>query len=481
MDNFNKNNSQQDDFEALLKRITEETNSGKKNEFSKETAESLSTPSFDDEPEKLSKPTEKFQLNISNEEFMSIPDTLPETYEHDDFEGEYSQKSYSDEAPTRAIDLEDVKKEIIRENRKERKALTKSSIIYVLCVVAVSVLLSTGIIVGASDIFALNKSDNEYVLNLSDNTGVSYVAKQLKKLGVIESSGIFNFYTAIRYDVDAFKTGEYILNSNMSYDEIIIKLAKGVGNYETVTVTIPEGYNINQIAKLLEENGVCSASAFRNACKETYGFEFEENISDSTFYRLEGYIFPNTHEFYVGENPESVVKRFLRDFQQNVMISKYTERMQEMGMTLHETLTLASIIQKEASTLEDMYKVSSVFHNRLKDDHIFPKLQSDVTYYYAHDEVLDYMDIKDEKIANGYNTYECDGLPVGAITNPGIDAIRAALYPDETNYYYFVGVTIETDTSSYEKFYFASTMSAHENNIYRASKEGNAHGTTTQK
>ncbi len=480
MDNFNKSNSQQDDFEALLKKITEETNSGKKQNLIEQELKDSKENVFAEEPEKLSKPTEKFQINIANEELMSIPDIQSDNDDYDDYQNDYSHQTYSGEEPTKAIDLKDVKKQIQRENQKEKKAMTNSAIVYVLGVIAVSILLSVGIIVSASDIFALNKADNEYVLNVSEKTRVSDVSKQLKKLGVIESSGVFNFYTAIRYDVDNFKTGEYILNSNMSYDEIIIKLAKGTGNYETVTVTIPEGYNINQVADLLQENGVCNAKAFREACKKTYGFEFEEDIPENTFYRLEGYIFPNTHEFYVGENPESVVKRFLRDFQQNVMISKYTERMEEMGMTLHETLALASVIQKEASTLEDMYKVSSVFHNRLKDDHIFPKLQSDVTYYYAYDEILDYMDIKDEKLANGYNTYECDGLPVGAITNPGIDAIRAALYPDETNYYYFVGVTINSDKGAYEKFYFASTMSAHEYNIYIASKEGNAHGTTTQ-
>lgn len=480
MDNFNKNNSQQDDFEELLKKIAKQTNSNEKSAKESNEFEDENEDIVFEQPEKLSKPNTKFQVNISNEELMSFTDIQSQDEEDVDFQSDLSYTTYSNEAPTKPIDIENVKKEIIRENIKERKTMTNKAIVYVMSVIAVSIVLSIGIIVTASDIFALGKADNEYVLSITKNTRVSEISKQLKKIGVIESAGAFNFYTAIRYDVDEFKTGDYVLNSNMSYDELIIKLAKGTGNYETVTVTIPEGYNINQVAKLLEENGVCSASAFREACKKSYGFEFEDDIPENTFYRLEGYIFPNTHEFYVGEKPESVVKRFLRDFQQNVMISKYTERMEEMGMTLHETLTLASVIQKEASTLEDMYKVSSVFHNRLKDDHIFPKLQSDVTYYYAYDEVLDYMDIKDEKIANGYNTYECDGLPVGAITNPGIDAIRAALYPDETNYYYFVGVTIESEKSSYEKFYFASTMSSHEYNIYLASKEGNAHGTTTQ-
>ncbi len=480
MDDMNKNTPQQDDFEALLKKITEETNNIKITQEESFQLVQESDSSFD-EPEKVSKPAEKFQVNISNEELMSIPDTVNDLEDSYIYEEDYTSRSFSDDAPTKAINLDDVKKEIQRENKKEKKAKTSSAIIYILCVVLVSVLASLFIITSARDIFGLAKPNNEYTLNVSNDTKVSDVSKQLKKIGVISLSGMFDFYTSLRYDVENFKSGEYVLNSNMSYDEIIIKLAKGTGTYETVKVTIPEGYNVNQVAKLLEENGVCSAKAFREACKKTYGFEFEEGISDKTYYHLEGYIFPNTHEFYVGEKPESVVKRFLRDFQQNVMISKYTERMEEMGMTLNETLALASVIQKEASTLEDMYKVSSVFHNRLKDNHIFPKLQSDVTYYYAQDEVLAYMDIKDEVLANGYNTYDCDGLPVGAITNPGIDAIRAALYPDETNYYYFVGVTVGEGENEREKFYFASTMSAHEYNIYLASKEGNAHGTTTQK
>lgn len=476
MDELNKNNSQQDDFDALLEKITKKTNSNKKSvdEPQKSSVE------FEDfkaeEPEKISKPSSKFEVNISNEELMSISDFENDNYEVES-NNEYSDDVYGDDSPTRRIDIEDVKKEI----QKEKKQKNKQSILYALGVILVSVLLSVVIINSAIDIFGLSKPNTEYVFSLTQEGNVSEVAKLLQKQGIINSSGLFKFYTSLRYDVDTFKDGEYFLNSNMSYDQIIIALAKGDSNVETVTVTIPEGYNINQVARLLEENGVCDARAFRAACKEEYGFSFEDEIADEgTFYRLEGFIFPNTHEFYVGEAPKSVVKRFLRDFQKNVMTPKLTERMQEMGMTLNETIALASIIQKEASEIEDMYKVSSVFHNRLKDDHIFPKLQSDVTYYYAYDEILPYMDIKNQSILDAYNTYECIGVPVGAITNPGLDAIKAALYPDETSYYYFVGVTIESNNGSYEKFYFASTMSAHENNIYRASKEGSAHGTTTK-
>lgn len=475
MDDLNKNNSQ-NEFDELLKKITAETNSKRVTA----DVQKPSTTEFEDfkpeEPEKISKSNTKFEVNISNEELLSIPDIDVDEFEGSDSD-DFSDNYYGDNSPTRRIDIADVKKEI----QKEKSAKTSRSIVYALCVILVSVLLSVVIINSARDIFGLAKPDTEYLVNVEQETKVSQIAKLLKKTGVINSAGMFKFYANLRYDVDSFKDGEYFLNSKMSYDEIIIALAKGNNEVQTVTVTIPEGYNINQVAELLEENGVCNANAFREACKETYGFAFEEGIpNDSTFYRLEGYIFPNTHEFYVGEAPKSVVKRFLRDFQTNVMTPKLTERMEEMGMTLHETLALASIIQKEASELDDMYVVSSIFHNRLKDDHIFPKLQSDVTYYYAQDEILPYMDIKNQAMLDAYNTYECNGLPAGAITNPGIDAIKAALYPDETSYYYFVGVTIESNGSSYEKFYFASTMSAHENNIYRASKEGKAHGTSTQ-
>lgn len=471
MDNSNgQNNTPKVDFEELLKRIEAEQKS-----HDQEPSVNIeeAAPLNEEGDIVVPKRRQDFVINIKDEDF---PERSDEEFVRVD---SYKKPKIvnvdidaaSDEFATRNIDLE---KELDRQNAE--KPVTTSSLIYVACVLLVSIFLSVFIINTARDVFGVAKPDQAYEVKIGSQTTVSKIAKHLAKAGIIEHSGTFKLYTGIRYDDETVQQGNYILNSKMSYDELILTLITSSDEAETVTVSIPEGLNIVEVAELLQENKVCKAADFIAAAKETYGFEFEEEIpeNDLVFCRLEGYIFPNTHEFYVGEDPKSVVKRFLRDFQQRVMTSQLTERMKEMGMTLHETMVLASMIQEEASYLEDMYKVSSVFHNRLKDTYSFTKLQSDVTYFYAYETIADAMGTPNQAVLDAYNTYEREGLPVGCITNPGLDAIKAALYPDETSYYYFV-----TDVNG--DFYYASTLRGHQNNIAKAEKVGDSvHGTTTQ-
>ncbi len=471
MDNSNgQNNTPKVDFEELLKRIEAEQ---KVHDQEASDVIEESTPVEEADEIVVPKRRQDFVINIKDEDFAEQSDEefvrvdrytkpKPVNVEID---------ATSDEFATRNIDLE---KELGRQNAE--RPVTTSSLIYVACVLLVSIFLSVFIINTARDVFGVAKPDQDYEVNIGSQTTVSKIAKSLAKAGIIEHAGTFKLYTGIRYDDETVQQGNYILNSKMSYDELILTLITSSDEVETVTVSIPEGLNIVEVAELLQENKVCKAADFIAAAKESYGFEFEDEIpeNDLVFCRLEGYIFPNTHEFYVGEDPKSVVKRFLRDFQQRVMTSQLTERMKEMGMSLHETMVLASMIQEEASYLEDMYKVSSVFHNRLNDTYSFTKLQSDVTYFYAYETIADAMETKNQAVLDAYNTYERDGLPVGCITNPGLDAIKAALYPDETSYYYFV-----TDVNG--DFYYASTLRGHQNNIAKAEKVGDSvHGTTTQ-
>ncbi len=471
MDNSNENRPEIN-FEELLKKIESEQKTVQPDAVEEKAVEEKPVPE-NDEPI-VPKRKESFTINIKDDDF--VDNSEDDVVRVDTFTKARSNAPIEDESDdgfaTRNIDLE---KEL-REERETEKVKTIRSLVYVAGVLLVSALLSMFIINTARDVFGLAKPDQEYAINIGSNTTLSKIAKSLDKAGIIEQSSTFKLYSGIRYDGYDVEAGEYILNSRMSYDELILTLISSNDDVETVTVSIPEGLNIVEVAMLLQENKVCKAKDFIAAAKESYGFEFEELIpeNDLVFCRLEGFIFPNTHEFYVGEDPKSVVKRFLRDFQQKVMTSQLTERMKEMGMTLHETMVLASMIQEEASYLEDMYKVSSVFHNRLRDTHDFTKLQSDVTYFYAYETIAENMEIKNQAVMDAYNTYECEGLPVGCITNPGLEAIKAALYPDETSYYYFV-----TDVNG--EFYYASTLRGHQNNIAKAEKVGNTvHGTTTK-
>ena len=227
----------------------------------------------------------------------------------------------------------------------------------------------------------------------------------------------------------------------------------------TVRVTFPEGFTAAETAKRLEENGVCSADEFLTAINDPAyleGFDFViDNPGDRSFL-LEGYLFPDTYDFYIGENTGSVIKKFLRNTE-----SKLTPEMKsrciELGYSVDEILRIASVIQEEAGNPAEMKKVSSVLHNRLNSSS-FPKLQCDCTIFYLRDNVASYVtEERLEELKELYSTYKCDGLPAGPITNSGIDAVMAALYPENTDYYFFV-----TDPDN--NYYYAETWSEHKEN-----------------
>lgn len=223
-----------------------------------------------------------------------------------------------------------------------------------------------------------------------------------------------------------------------------------------VTVMFPEGTSVSQMAQKLEENGVCSASDFMAEADNPLnleGFSFEIPNPDERSFLLEGYLFPDTYEFYRNESASSAIKRFLKNAE-----SKFTAEIRAecdaLGFTLDEILTLASIIQEEAGNPDEMYKVSSVLHNRLQSKK-FPRLQCDVATFYLRDYVKPYVDeSRFEELSELYNTYKCQGLPAGPITNMGIDAVKAALFPQKSDWYYFV-------TDSDGVYYYAETWSGH--------------------
>ncbi|MBR3818850.1 MAG: endolytic transglycosylase MltG [Clostridia bacterium] len=231
----------------------------------------------------------------------------------------------------------------------------------------------------------------------------------------------------------------------------------------TVTVMFPEGSTVSQIALLLEENGVCSASDFMAEADNPMnleGFSFEIPNPDERSFLLEGYLFPDTYEFYKNESASSAIKRFLKNTELKLTEEIRTE-CDKLGFTLDEILALASIIQEEAGNPAEMGKVSSVLHNRLQSEK-YPRLQCDVATFYLRDYVKPYVDeARYEELMALYNTYNCDGLPAGPITNSGIDAVKAALFPEKTDWYYFV-------TDSDGIYYYAETWSEHLENCETA-------------
>ncbi len=246
-----------------------------------------------------------------------------------------------------------------------------------------------------------------------------------------------------------------MLERNADYELINNSLRGTANRVDTVKLTFIEGGTVETYAKKLEEANVCSAEDFLAAINEVdfTNYSFIKSIADTKdarAYFLEGYLFPDTYEFYKYEKPASVIKRFLNNMNSSKLTKERYDDAEKLGMTIDQVLTLASIIQKESGDPDDMYKISSVFHNRLKNWGENGKLQSDVTTFYAQ--------TLPEQYRSAYDTYICSGLPVGAVCNPGLDAIKAALHPAKTNYYYFVA-----DVNG--KTYFARTLAEHERNI----------------
>lgn len=295
-------------------------------------------------------------------------------------------------------------------------------------------------------------------------------------IDLLEEKGLINNKFFCKIFIGFFeKEGPYIsntytLSNDMGVERMIALMKTDYTLGDVVTVMFPEGSTVQQMAEHLEDEGVCTASAFINTLKTVdfsadYEFITKIDNQEQRFYVLEGYLYPDTYQFYKGENPTSVVKKFLNNFETK-WTQEYQERADELGMTMDEVITLASIIQVEAANSEQMPGVSSVLHNRLDNTYTFPKLECDSTTAYYTKYIAPYFtnssaDMNSmETFRNRYDTYDndCIGLPVGPVSNPGNAAISAALYPSDTGYYFF-----NHDVNG--GIYYAVTAAEHDRNV----------------
>lgn len=273
-------------------------------------------------------------------------------------------------------------------------------------------------------------------------------AQKLVSSKVIEYPTVFYYYAKGR--AQTFQYGGHVFSTDMSYRQICDELAKP-GTGKTVSVVIPEGYEIRLIAEAFERAGLFSKEEFVKALSHDYDFPFAEKRS-GTIYDLEGFLFPATYDFNYGIAPHTVIQTMLDTFSK-VYNDEYRARAKELGMTDYDVVTLASVIEREAATTEEHKKVSGVFYNRIKDG---MSLQSCATVQYILKERKEVLSIADTEIDSPYNTYKYAGLPVGPIACPGKSAIEAALYPESHDYYYFVA---KSDGSGHV---FSKTFAEHE-------------------
>lgn len=354
-------------------------------------------------------------------------------------------------------DISSFSEEKVRPHREHALARRKKHgcmyrVMYFCVIIALAVIISQFAVSGVYDLLGASREEGEITIVIEPDMTDEEVIEQLAEKGAIKESFFYTLYAKITKA--SYSPGTYVIAGNADYELIINSLRGTANRIDTVKITFIEGETLRQFAKKLEDGKVCTAEDFLTAINEEdfTNFNFVEAIPDAAdrAYALEGYLFPDTYEFYQYENPKTAIRRFLNNMLSAKLTREIYDKAEAIGMTIDEVLTLASIIQKESGNVEDMYKISSVFHNRLNNWGENGLLQSDVTFFYEETLPDEYDGL--------YDTYVCAGLPIGPICNPGMQAIKAALNPSNTNYYYFVA-----DVNG--KTYYARTLAEHEKNI----------------
>lgn len=286
-----------------------------------------------------------------------------------------------------------------------------------------------------NDINGVNQFDTEYNLVIQPKDFEYEIGQKLEQNDIVLIGSVWSNWMTKHYPDFKYINGEYKLNDSMSYEEIAQKLQSPDVSHETIKVCIPEGTNVMEISKILEENEICSAKDFLEVCKSTDGFDYDflKTVPDTDLigYKLEGFLFPATYDFAKNSNPADIVEDMLDAFDYRIT-DDMTKFCEENNMTMFELVTLASVVQEEALGQSSAKNIASVFMNRLKKG---SKLQSDVTYFYARDLRDDYG--FSQEVYDSYYTYRCEGLPAGPITNSGMDIIDATVNYPKTNYVFF--------------------------------------------
>lgn len=331
-------------------------------------------------------------------------------------------------------------------------------IVYIVAVLVISVFASWTIVEIANDVFAFSKSDEVVTVVIEEEMTANDVAQMLFENGIIKYPTMYELFIRLKEESTEYLVGEYEISPSMNYGDINDAFTYIAHTREQVVVTVPEGYTVDQIIDLLLKNGIGTREGFVAAINEfDYGYRFMEgldNLDPERTYRLEGYLFPDTYYFFKDASEIAVIDKFLVNFERKVS-EEYYERADVLGMSMDDLVILASMIQAEGMTLTDFENISSVFHNRLASPRTYPKMQSDATLQYILDKRKTALTAADLQIDSKYNSYMYNGLPPGSICNPGIDAINCALYPAETDYYYFLA-------DGRGNTYFSETIDQHE-------------------
>ncbi len=281
--------------------------------------------------------------------------------------------------------------------------------------------------------------EQQVEIEIPEGYTASDVADLLHREGFVEYPWLFKFLSNLNGYNGEYKAGKHIISKELNYEGLMLVLTNTPMANPSKDMRIPEGFTVVELLDYLTERGMVDRERFESLCQtKIKKYRFLENVPDRT-YPLEGYLYPDTYKIDVEWTEEQIVDRLLSEFDSIFKPEWYT-RADELGMTIDEVVTLASIIEMEAKYLQDYKKISSVFHNRL-NSRGFPYLETDASIQYARIMAglgrIQLVTFKDLQIDSPYNTYKHQGLPPGPICSPRADAIEAALYPEDTDYYFF--------------------------------------------
>ena len=350
--------------------------------------------------------------------------------------------------------------------KKKKKERTESAntvisaikaVVYIIFVIVIAAFLAAGLIKIGNDVFAFSKSDEIVEVTIPENANTEDIASILTENRIIAYPKIFSKYADFRHYDDSYLAGTYSVSPSMNYDMLLSEFKpKAVSG--TVEITIPEGFTTDEIIDLMIENGIGTREGFVDVI-ENGDFDYwfvkeleEDGVSEDRIYRLDGYLFPDTYQFYLASSEWTVVNKLLKRFSQ-IFTREYRDQCDALGYSVDEIVTLASIIEKEAASPSEFFLVSSVFHNRLNAWQSYPRFESDATVVYAiqHETGERTVDLDYD---TPYNTYKYDSFPPGPIANPSASAMLAALSPQSTNYYFFISDNGQT--------YFSATKAEHD-------------------
>lgn len=339
-------------------------------------------------------------------------------------------------------------------NKKGKKGGVASTYWFFIIVIVVSMIISVYAIFCINDIFGMTKSKSSVTVSYTQNIESSSEAIDLlADNGLITCKNFCKFYIKLAsvvvgdYDVTGpFKAGVYYLNGQMGLEGMLINLMGEADTSETVRIMFPEGSTVPEIVDLLVENEVCDRASLLSVIESTdfsYSLVSDLQSKETVPYRLEGYLFPDTYDFYIGQSASSVIETFLKHGE-DVITEELRTKAQQMGYSMHEVITIASIVQAEAGSEEQMKTIASVIENRLADTTNYPSLGCQSTTDYINNKVAPSLSSTSAHTAEYYLQYyntnsdsTVVGLPEGPICNPGLAAIEAVLNPADTDDYFF--------------------------------------------